>query len=329
MTFDLSVTLLRISSTWTFPNDSMGKNVSLLAKWMPSENVSGKGEKAQHTRMLAQKWSKALRMSARQYRVSLSQLRKRIGVVESKMSSDNWDNIEYPFVPSRAMKLYRKAFERHDESRFHAFVNKAITGEVKINSKTLYPHEIVYEYMHGKQEDKVLEAMWNQLPDYFKDDAGNVLVIVDTSSSMLQPTSLGSKSKVQAMDVSVALGIYCAERNKGAFHNIIMTFNSNPEFVEIDRASLRFKVNQVRGIEWGGSTNLQKAFQNLLTLAVENEIPAEDMPDTILIVTDAEFDRQIDGKTNFEGSRINIARQDMRCLWLLSGMFVQEIIRLL
>lgn len=280
-------------------NLSQGKNVSLLGKWMPSENVKGKGLKAQNTRDLASAWTKALEMTPRQYRRILTGLRSKIGVVETDMSDGTWKNIDYPYVPSRAMKLYRKAFYRHDTDRFDAFVKKAVKGEVKIQSGTLYPHEIVAHYLHGGGRDDTLEAQWNQLPNFLGDTPHNTLVVVDTSSSMNAKVS--SKSQIQAMDVSVALGIYCAERNTGDFKNIIMTFNSTPAFCQITGKSLSSKVAQVRGIPWGGSTNLQATFQQLLEMAVDNNVSSEEMPNNIVIITDGEFNRQIEGKTNFEG----------------------------
>lgn len=265
---------------------------TLLGKWMPSENASSK-----ETRELARAWSKLFVTTPRQYRKILTSLRAKIGVVESQMSAQEWETINYSYVPSRAMKLYRKAFYKHDETRFDSFVHKAITGEVKIQSKTLYPHEIVSEYIHGSGQDNVLEAQWNQLPNYFGDEERNVLIVVDTSSSMF--CNIGGKT--QAIDVSIALGLYCSERNKGAFHNVIMTFNSSPDIVIVKGKTLSSRVNAVRGIPWGGSTNLQGTFEELLRYAKEEKVPAKDMPTNIIIITDGEFNSQISGRTNFEG----------------------------
>lgn len=272
--------------------DTRSEHPSLLGKWMPSNNASSKA-----TRQLAQEWSTIFGTTPRQYRKILSELRAKIGIVERDMSANEWNEIEYSHVPSRAMKLYRKAFYKHDEDRFDAFVNKAVKGEVTIQSKTLYPHEIVAEYLHGSGQDNVLEAMWNQLPNYFGDEERNVLVVVDTSSSM--NCTIGGK--VQAIDVSIALGLYCAERNKGAFHNIIMTFNSNPDIVKVTGKTLKTRVNQTHSIPWGGSTNLQGTFAELLRFAKEEKVKAKDMPENILIITDGEFNAQCDGRTNFEG----------------------------
>lgn len=274
-------------------DDLKNEHPSLLAKWMPSENASSKD-----SRELARAWMEVLGYTPRAYRRMLSLLRSRIDVVERKMSNQDWNEINYSGVPSRAMKLYRKAFEAHDEDRFDAFIQKAKTGEVKIQSKTLYPHELVAPFLHGTRTDEVLEAQWNQLPNYFGEKERNILVVVDTSSSMFCPVGNG---KTQAMDVSVSLGLYCAERNRGDFHNIIMTFNSRPEIVHITAKGLGARVRQVHDIPWGGSTNLQGTFEALLRFAKVEKVPAKDMPTNIVIITDGEFNRQVDDRTNLDG----------------------------
>jgi len=277
---------------------TQAKNVSLLGKWMPSENASSKD-----TREMARAWMEVLGTTPREYRKLLSALRQRIDVVERKMSDQDWKAINYSHVPSRAMKLYRKAYYKHDETRFDAFVNKAVTGEVKIQSKTLYPHEIVAEFIHGSGTDKVLEAQWNQLPNYFGDEVRNVLVVADTSGSMFSHIS----GKTQAIDVSVGLGLYCAERNTGPFHNIVLTFNSDSRLIEITGKSLKTRVDQVKRLPWGGSTNVQSAFENILRYAKEEGVSEEDMPSNVIIISDMEFNSCTD-KTNLSGIQAQYRR---------------------
>jgi hypothetical protein len=232
-------------------------------------------------------WAKNLALTPRSYRKHLSILRERINVVERKMSAGEWSEVDYARVPSRAMKQYNRAFARHDSRRFDDFVNRAIRGEVSIKSSTVYPHEIAAQFIRGNAT-KALEAQWNQLPNYFGDEERNVLVIADTSGSMFSPIS--RKSSVQAIDVSVGLALYCAERNQGAFNGFVVTFESNPHFVHIDGKTLAQRVNQVKKLPWGGSTNISGALETLLNTAVANAVPEEDMPDNLVIISDMEFD---------------------------------------
>ena len=120
--------------------DSFG--VSLLAKWLKSENASSK-----ETKKLGDLTRKALGLSHKQYRKILSDLRTRINIVEKLMSEGKWEQIEYAKLPSKAGLIYRNAFARRDAERYEEFIN---SKETKVNAGTLYPYDIV-----NKVTDKI------------------------------------------------------------------------------------------------------------------------------------------------------------------------------
>lgn len=278
--------------------DASSQHPSLLGKWMPSENVQAKGEKSKQTRLLARHWINALGTHPSMYRRLLSSLRRKLKVVETQMSGQEWGEINYSHVPSRAMKLYRKAFERNDPERFAAFIQKALKGEVSIKSSGVYPHEICAEFLHGSERDDTLEAMWNQLPNYFGEEERNVLVMVDVSESM---TRYRVSGKAFPIDIATSIGVYCAERNLGAFHNLWITFSGRPEIQELKGSSLRQKLRSISGSNKGYNTDLQAAFQEILRYAKQDRVPAREMPSIVLVISDMEFDEpHIAGKTNFE-----------------------------
>ena len=103
---------------------------------------------------------------------------------------------------------------KHDAERYGQFIQKAVNGEEKIHSVTLYPYDIVEKVMEMGwtrcriREDETLEAQWRALPDYVEEGA-NALVIADTSGSM----------HGRPMATSVGLAVYFAERNTGAYEN--------------------------------------------------------------------------------------------------------------
>ena len=206
-------------------------------------------------------------------------MRKQIGVVESLMSAGKWNEIKYPEVPSRAMMIYRKAFAKHDPDGFSKFINKADKGEVKINASTLYPYDIVEKILYGRENNKVLEAQWKALPDYVKQGT-NALIMADVSGSMYG----------RPMATSIGLAIYFAERNTGAYHNLFMTFSSNPQIVTLKGETLHQKIINVAKANWGGSTNLKAAFEKVLDIAEENNVSQEEMPKAIVVISDMEID---------------------------------------
>lgn len=254
-------------------NYKKGNAISLLAKWIKTPDAS-----SETTRKLGIKTANKLGYSVYDFKRILRKLRKHIGIVESYMSAGEWDKITYSEVPSRAMNIYRNAFMRHDEDRFAEFNNKAVNGEVKINSSTLYPYDIVEKVLRG-QYDKTLEAQWRQLPNYV-DEGTNAIVVADVSGSMMG----------RPMATSIGLGMYFAERNIGAYHNLFMTFSSTSDIVTLKGETLKQKVQFMHNADWGGSTNLKMAFERVLDIAVTNHIPQEEMVKSIIVISDMEID---------------------------------------
>ena len=112
----------------------------------------------------------------------------------------------------------------------------------------------------------------------------NALVMADTSGSMYTMDA-------QPLASAVGLAIYFAERNKGDFHNLFMTFSSVPEIVTLQGETLEQKVDSVKRASWQMNTNLEAAFMKVLEIAVKNHTPADEMPKSIIVISDMEIDR--------------------------------------
>ena len=189
-----------------------GNAVSLLAKWIKTADAS-----SENTRKLGILTAQKLGYPVYNFKRIVRSLRKQIGVVEALMSANRWEEIRYSAVPSRAMMIYRNAFRRHDGERFQAYIDNAAAGKEKINAAALYPYDIVEKFLYRREQGEgaqVLEAQWSQLPDYVEEGT-NAIVMADVSGSMMG----------RPMATSIGLGIYFAERNKGAYHNMFMTFS--------------------------------------------------------------------------------------------------------
>ena len=270
---------------------NMGNNqsISLMAKWLPSENAS-----SNETKRYATMIRNGLDMTSRNYRKMLSEMRKYIDVVERKMSAKQWNEINYEAVPSRANLIYNNAFLRNDEERRRAYLGALEKGEAKINAGTLFPHDIVHKYMSGsywsqslKSYDAALEGMWKALPDTVKGN-GNTLVVADGSGSMT--VNVGGGTSVTALDVANALAIYFAERASGEFKDKYITFSNRPQLVDFSNAkSLRDKIGIALRHSEVASTNIEATFDPILQTAVNNHMSQEDMPKNVLIISDMEF----------------------------------------
>ena len=266
-------------------NMEEGNAISLLAKWIKTADAS-----SEKTRRLGILTAQKLGYSVYEFKRIVRQMRKHIGVVEALMSAGKWDEIRYSSVPSRAMMIYRSAFYRHDEDRFKAYVDRAVKGEETIHSATLYPYDIVEKFLAfswrvtfaklSAEETAVLEAQWRALPEYVEEGT-NAIVIADVSGSMMG----------RPMASSLGLALYFAEHNKGDFHNLFMTFSSDPQILSVKGETLEQKLSSIATSRWAMNTDLHAAFMRILDLAVKNHTPAEDMVKTIIVISDMEIDQ--------------------------------------
>lgn len=275
-----------------FLNDELKKSdvnhPTLLAKWLPSES-----SKNNATKLLAKELRKKyFKMSAMTYRKTLSALRAICAPTEVKMSARRWNEIDYAQVPSVANLKYNYAFLQHDYARRHEFLSAVKSGSAKINANSAFLYDIVkqyddsYNYETGLRRtvDETLEQMWEaqEKVEGFR----NTLVVRDGSWSMTSAVS-GSTT---AMNIADSLAIYCAEQNTGAWHNRLVTFSANPQTVEFsDNMNLLDKLTELRGLQDMSNTDIEKTFDLLLNVAIENELTQEELPN-VLIISDMEFD---------------------------------------
>lgn len=241
----------------------------LAAKWMPR-----KGKDAADLR-------KHLGLNFKDYRKLLVNLTK---VVETQMCARDWTNINYSHVPSVAAARYQKAFTKHDPNGYAQYQAGLVTGDTKVNAGAVYPYDVIRSMRTGSAS--TAEAQWAALPNYLE-DGHNILPICDVSGSMT--CAAGGRGSVTCLDVSVSLGLYLADRQKGAFANMFMTFSSNPKIQVLKGKTLAARMKELEKAEWGMSTNLEAAFNEVLKVAKIGRVDPADMPKTLLVISDMEF----------------------------------------
>ncbi len=261
---------------YTMLGDALRAGNQLAGKWTPR-----KGPVANEIR-------KFFGMTPKAYRKHLVALTT---VVESKMCSQDWDNINFSQVPSVAASRYKKAFNKHT-TKFAEYVAALVKGDptVKVNASVVYPYDVLkgissYGNNYDKTELGHIIAQWAALPNYVGD--ANILPLVDVSGSMT--CSAGKNSSTTCMDVAVSLGLYLAEKNTGKFKDTFLTFSSSPELMTL-KGNVVEKMNQMVKSKWEMSTNLHAAFDKILSVAISGNVPQEEMPEMLLILSDQQFD---------------------------------------
>lgn len=302
--------------------------ISLLGKWLKSENGSSK-----ETKRLGRKTREYLGLSSKEYRKSLSKMREQIKVLEKLMSSNRWDEIDFSQIPSNAGLKYKNAFARRDiiAKKYESFIKDKNT---KVNADTLYPYEIVskalnsYDYFDNfslNETDRVaINKYWSCLPNYFGDKECSMMCVVDTSGSMM------GYNAAAPINVAISLGLYSAERMKGPFANHYISFASRPQLIKTEGVDFVDKVKRIYETNLIDNTNLEAVFDLLLNTALSEGVAKEDIPKTIVVISDMEIDAATGGwyRTNGCWTRNNSSTmmENMRKEWQEHGLELPKLI---
>lgn len=280
--------------------------VSLLAKWLPSVNTSNK-EAVRRAKRIAH----YLGMSDSEYRKTLVGLRKKLRIIENNLRERDY-SFDYSKQPSKAMFKYRKAFLRNDSDRYHAFLEAVSSGEKQLHADTLAPYEIVRAALNASDwdfntqltagEKAALNASWESLPDFC--DNRNALAVVDTSGSMYY------YNNALPAAVALSLGLYFGERNTGIFHNHFIEFSSRPQLIEIKGKTFIERLEYLCTFNEVADTNVEAVFNLILDAAVRNNVPQEELPETLYLISDMEFNSCVRNAalSNFENAKRRFAK---------------------
>lgn len=286
------------------------KEVSLLAKWLPSVNATNKT-----TVRNAKRIAKLLGFSDAAYRKELTELRAYIRILENNLREKDY-TFDYEKQPSKALFKYRQAFIRNDGERYSDFISKVENGEAKLHADNVAPYELVEPFLTSgwygndrsfmktitKEEKATLNATWNSLPDFGGDE--NAIAVVDTSRSMY------CMSNPSPAAVALSLGLYFAERNKGIFRNHFIEFSERPQLIEIKGKTFADRLRYLASFNEIANTNLEAVFDLILGAAVKNRVEQKELPAKIIIISDMEFDCCMDdaSTSHFENAKEKFER---------------------
>ena len=298
--------------------------ISLIGKWLPSENASSPATIAKGMRI-----RKALGITAKQYRQMLSKLRKKINVLERLMSANEWEKIEFDKIPSRAGMIYKNAFARRDiiAKKYEAFAKDKTT---KVNATVLYPYEVVDKAVRGcnywgrdydmnETDRAMINKYWENLPDYLNGKDCSMMCVVDTSGSMTGSTASAP------INVAISLGMYCAERLSGPFANHYISFASRPQLIKVEGVDFVDKARRIYRTNLCDNTDLTAVFDLLLNIARNPFTKAKDIPETIVVISDMEIDSATSNYwdrhtyTRWSKNSASTEMERMREKWALYG----------
>jgi len=192
--------------------------------------------------------------------------------VEQKMSESEWSEVNYSSVPGSAMRRYSRAFAKQDSKRFDEWKEDKTT---KASVSATYPHEVL-----ACDDAALADKMWDNLPDFLENSQENILPMIDTSGSMFG----------QPLAIAISLGMYLAERSKGEFNDMFLTFDESPQLVKIEGDNVQDRLSNISQAEWGMNTDFEKAYMHILNVAKKHNVVPDSMPSMLLVLSDMQFD---------------------------------------
>jgi hypothetical protein len=299
------------------------RKISLAGKWAPREQSLHKTFATAITKKMFK--NLPFKHAKKAYRLSISTLNAHLKTVEPLMCQKNWMLIQFDKVPSVAMTKLTKAFQDEITSPFpkssrNALQNSSkntryknqrrhlvsdpdyidrnecrsnliahVASNKKINSKVTNLSEIIDRYLNGAEKDIVWEAQWesrvNEIRELIKTTniTPTIFPMIDLSASM------NGSPKINA----ITLGLFCATMLDKPFGNMFLTFDTKPQLGMLQEEGGLYE--KIQGIKewlskWGGSTNIQAAFDLLLDIAVTGNVPQDKMPKVLAVFSDMQFD---------------------------------------
>ena len=253
------------------------------------------------------------------YRKLIKVLSNKMVIIEQLMTQNRWDEIEVKNIPSRALKKYLYALKnenksdgkiRHPEDLKRMELRRKMLNELnksvettRLNVTTLQPYEIVqsvisYGNLTHSEEENII-AMWNKYSYEFKKKLEEDIILKENLNMIILADVSGSMTGTP-MEACISLSLLLSDILDGVWKNKILTFESNPKWHNIpENLNIVKKIEFLKNAPWGGSTNIGKALEMILDIALTNRISNDDMPKKMVIFSDMQFDMATDYNDQF------------------------------
>lgn len=297
----------------------------LLAKYLPKIRSAKYTKNDRHTYLnaFARGLCEYLGWTEREYRLFKSDPDNTAHLWQRQMSANDWDEIDFNTIPGKALNWAVSQsgrddynwIERHDLAQdFMTWLDKQST--VKF---TGYPHEL-YKAAFAKQSMSLMQKVtydkqFEQLLSYLE-ITQNVWVALDRSWSMFMESS--KVNGVYAGEIADSLAITFSTANTGAFKDHVVMFGSTSKIKKIS-GSFTDKALQLKNVTPMGSTNFQSVIDEIVRVRQANpEIPIEDYPTVLLVVSDMQFNPTGTVQTNYERAMDKlqaVGLPKITCIW--------------
>jgi len=282
-------------------NLNNNKNISLCAKWAPSQSDKYKTKKFGYIIANYIYKKDKIKIMEKYRKEILVPLRSKINIVETKMCNKKWNEIEYEKLCSNSIKRLKNAFLKNDNERYLTYLNKIKNNEIKIKITGILPHELVKYYMNNNKLDETIELQWTQIINNIKEQGNleNTIPIIDVSGSMYNNFNI-KKNNVLPIEVSISLGLLIANCTSGIFKNKVITFSEKPELFDITGTTLFEQFVSIKNMNAGFNTNFESACDLILDYVKLYGLDQNYIPKKIICLSDMQFDNASNNNDNIE-----------------------------
>jgi hypothetical protein len=272
---------------------SCQEHVELIKKFMPRIKSSSKlkTDWTKNMNTIGKEFADFMGWSIQEYNKF-----KATGVAhnfQKEICGGMYENINWNVIPGRALNLLVNSKFLENHNLVESYTNWLM--EQPVAKYTGYVYELATacnEYRWGKKmplyKKITLDKQFQSLIEKAQADGTfteNVWCALDTSGSM---TTKLADGKTSAMDVCMSLGVFFSTLNQGAFHKNVIMFDNKSTVKQLN-GSFTDMMSQVPMDAMGG-TNFQSVVDEICRVRRERpNIPLEDYPSTLLIVSDMQF----------------------------------------
>ena len=121
------------------------------------------------------------------------------------------------------------------------------------------------------------------------------------------------------INVAISLGMYAAERAGGPFKDHYISFSSKPQLIKIEGVDFADKVKRIYQTNLCENTNLAATFDMLLKVADRPDVTEDQIPETIVVISDMEIDSMTYGYDGWNEETASTEMEKVRKKWAEHG----------
>ena len=253
---------------------------SNLAKWLKSENASSK-----NTKSLALKTRLLLGYSSKEYRKLLSNLRKKLNIIENDLRLCNYNNINYNSISPFVLKKYRKAFLRNDKINYNNIKNNLI-----IKNNIIL--ENIYNIINSNNIINS-KSRFENFENLYKKEIFDILKESENLEDTFIINGIENGEDIKEISILIKAIVLYKKINLNAFKDYYLYFYKIPKFKKVIEKEIVYEINNLFLNYRNTNINLNSALDLLLFTLIKGNFKKDVAPKSILFICNKDFNEKM------------------------------------